>query len=78
MCVNPKYNIKALLRKMPGQITRNKYLVCIELEITETTWDNWCNTERGAKFSIPSDAFLKLTTIFNCQTTDLINGKEAK
>ena len=74
MCVNPKYSIKAFLRRMPGKITQNRYLICIELDITETTLDNWMNTEKHAKFSIPSDPFLKLCKIFNCQPTELING----
>ena len=74
MCVNPKYNIKRMLRLMPGKITQNKYLLCIELGITETTLDNWMNTEKGANFSIPSDPFLKLCEIFECTPTNLING----
>ncbi|RFZ84786.1 hypothetical protein DYU05_04040 [Mucilaginibacter terrenus] len=74
MCPTPKYSIRKFLYAMNGKITKNRYLICIELDITETTLDNWMNTPLGAKFSIPSDPFLKLCNIFNCQPSELING----
>jgi hypothetical protein len=78
MCVNPKYSLKRLIAHLPGKITTNRYMICIELEITERTLDNWCNTEKGDKFSIPSDQFLALAKIFKCEPSQLINGEEAK
>lgn len=73
MCVNPKYNIRRRLLEIPGNLLHNKYKLAIELGISERTIDKWCDTEKGDKYSIPSDHLFKTATFFNCTVTDLLN-----
>jgi hypothetical protein len=75
MCVNPKYNIRRRLLEIPGKLLNNKYKLSIELDISERTLDKWMGTEKGKKFSIPSDGLFKLATFFECTERELLNGK---
>jgi hypothetical protein len=74
MCINPKYNIRPRLHKLPGNIRSNFYQVCIDLDIAERTLNNWMETTKTEKFSIPSDALIYFATKFNCTERELINS----
>lgn len=84
MNLDLKYRIRALLLNFPNQnsFMQNKYALCIALDISERTLDNWIKTPSAARFSIPSDHLFKIANFFQCTidalltkpTTATING----
>jgi len=73
MCVNPKYNIRRRLLKLPGTFQENMYKLCIEVGIHHRTLERWMALKKGDRFSIPSDEFYLIAHFLACNPNDLIN-----
>jgi DNA-binding Xre family transcriptional regulator len=73
MCVNPKYNIRKRLLKLPGDFLENRYKLCIAVGISDKTLTRWMALLKTDNYSIAMDKFYLMSHFFDCNPTDLIN-----
>ncbi|MFD1632013.1 helix-turn-helix domain-containing protein [Pseudopedobacter beijingensis] len=61
------------LKQMPGVYRDNYYLLCVHVDISVRTLDNWMKYTIECKSSIPIDKAYKIAEFFNCTPDELIN-----